>query len=223
MTSSAATSSTEPVIYQGQFGPFTIDEHDRQGVRIYRSALMVAAVCVALVTIIALVMPESSTQAWLIAGLYAVFSVALGISLFTIHIYLEILHRALQAFWAVGCIAAIAIALGDPAPFVETVVQQPWTILGIGFTFAALTGIYFKEAFCFNRLETKFLTVIVPTLLLGHLLGLLPIGVAQGLAIAWSGLFLVFAGRKAVQAIPDDIGDKSVFEYLHQQKNSAHQ
>jgi uncharacterized integral membrane protein len=32
--------------------------------------------------------------------------------------------------------------------------------------------------------------------------------------LVWAGLFLVFAFRKAIQAIPPDIGDKSVFEHL---------
>jgi uncharacterized integral membrane protein len=77
-----------------------------------------------------------------------------------------------------------------------------------------LTGIYFKEAFCFNRAETKVLTVIVPLLLLGHLLGILPTQAEQFLLGVWATLFLVFALRKVVQAIPPDIGDKSVFTYL---------
>jgi len=34
----------------------------------------------------------------------------------------------------------------------------------------------------------------------------------------WTVLFLVFAVRKAIQPIPPDIGDKSVFAYLKQQR-----
>jgi uncharacterized integral membrane protein len=33
-------------------------------------------------------------------------------------------------------------------------------------------------------------------------------------------LFVVFALRKAFQAMPDDIGDKTVFEYLKQQRSA---
>jgi uncharacterized integral membrane protein len=93
--------------------------------------------------------------------------------------------------------------------------------LGIGFTFAALTGIYFKEAFCFNRFETKFLTPLVPMLLLGHLAGVLPTAWEQVLLGIWAVLFMVFALRKVVQPIPADIGDKSVFAYLKEQ-GAAH-
>ncbi|MEM8810177.1 MAG: DUF2301 domain-containing membrane protein, partial [Cyanobacteria bacterium P01_G01_bin.38] len=84
--------------------------------------------------------------------------------------------------------------------------------------FAALTGIFFKEAFCFNRFETKFLTPIVPLLLLGHLSAILPVTVERGLLATWAGLFVIFALRKVIQAIPPDIGDKSVFDYLAQQR-----
>jgi uncharacterized integral membrane protein len=35
----------------------------------------------------------------------------------------------------------------------------------------------------------------------------------------WAGLFLIFVARKVVQPIPPDIGDKSVFTYLEQQRS----
>ncbi|MEY4518055.1 MAG: hypothetical protein RLZZ499_654, partial [Cyanobacteriota bacterium] len=92
------------------------------------------------------------------------------------------------------------------------------TLFGTGFTFAALTGIYFKEAFCFNRLETKILTAIVPLLLLGHMAGILPIEMEQALLGAWSIGFSIFAVRKMTQEIDPDIGDKSVFAYLKEQE-----
>ncbi|HEY9625675.1 MAG TPA: DUF2301 domain-containing membrane protein [Coleofasciculaceae cyanobacterium] len=218
MNAQVADQPTES--YQGQFGEFTITESDRQGVRIYRAGLLVAAISFAIG--VALVLwqtnsPTSSAVLVVLTPLYTLFAGALAVSLITIHIYMGVLHRALQAFWVIGAIAAIGVAHFNPEPFALTVYQQPLTILGIGFTFAALTGIFFKEAFCFNRLETKFLTFLVPGLLLGHLTGVLPIALEKGLLAAWAVLFVIFALRKTVQAIPDDIGDKSVFEYLKHQ------
>jgi uncharacterized integral membrane protein len=90
-------------------------------------------------------------------------------------------------------------------------------ILGIGFTFAALTGIFFKEGFCFHRLETKILTPLVPLLLLGHLTGILSTPAEPILLATWAIFFLIFAVRKIIQPIPPDIGDKSVFDYLKNQ------
>jgi uncharacterized integral membrane protein len=208
-----------PEIYQGQFGEFTITESDRQSVIIYRMGLIVAALSFAIATILALYNP-SQAAIEVITPLYICFSLALGVSLLTIHIYMSSLHRILQIFWLIGSITALIIGYMDSLPFAMTVYNLPLTLLGIGFTFAALTGIYFKEAFCFNRLETKILTPIVPVLLLGHLVKILPTQAEQVLLATWAILFLVFALRKTVQAIPQDIGDKSVFTHLKTAKNA---
>lgn len=206
----------ESEVYQGQFGTFTVTDQDRQSVVVYRSALMVAAVSFGIGTIAALL--QLSNVLDLITFLYITFSIGLGIALATIHIYMAVLHRALQAFWAIGSMSAIGCSIYYQQPIGSIVYQHPITILGIGFTFAALTGIFFKEAFCFNRFETKILTFLVPALLLGHLANLIPQNVEASLLAIWAGLFLVFAIRKAIQAIPPDLGDKSVFEYLKNQK-----
>ena len=211
----------EAPVYQGQFGEFTITDRDRQGVIIYRSALMISAISFCLGTTLVL-LPENlidRTDALnLVTGLYLIGVTGLGIALATIHIYLEVLHRALQLFWAIGCLSAIVVGLQHHQPLVLTVYQQPLTLFGIGFTFVALTGIFFKEAFCFNRFETKILTLLVPLLLLGHLANFIPQHIEAILLAIWAGLFLIFATRKAIQPIPPDIGDKSVFDYLEMQK-----
>ncbi|MEA5565375.1 DUF2301 domain-containing membrane protein [Anabaena sp. UHCC 0399] len=202
-----------PEVYQGQFAEFTITQSDRTGVIIYRAGLMVAALSFAIGSALVL-FNNNPIVIQAVTPLYTCFSLALGVSLLTIHIYMASLHRLLQAFWLIGSISSFVIGHYDSEPFAVTVYNQPLTLFGVGFTFVALTGIYFKEAFCFNRAETKVLTVIVPLLLLGHLLGILPTEAEQFLLGAWAILFLVFASRKAVQAIPPDIGDKSVFTYL---------
>ncbi|MEH2173348.1 DUF2301 domain-containing membrane protein [Nostoc sp.] len=206
-----------PEVYQGQFGEFTITQSDRTGVIIYRAGLMVAALSFAIGSALIL-LNNNPTVVTLLTPLYACFSLALGVSLFTIHIYMASLHRTLQVFWAIGSIASVILAIASSEPLALTVYNQPITLFGVGFIFVALTGIYFKEAFCFNRLETKVLTPIVPLLLLGHLVGILPTQGESILLGTWAILFLVFALRKTVQAIPADIGDKSVFTYLKEQR-----
>ncbi|MGD1806501.1 DUF2301 domain-containing membrane protein [Dapis sp. BLCC M126] len=211
--------SPEPIVYQGQFGDFTITKSDRLGVIIYRTGLMIAALSFALGSVLVLWQGENPTVIQTLTPLIGCFCLALGISLATIHIYMATLHRILQLFWLIGAIATIILAINSSQPLALIVYNNPVTIFGVGFTFAALTGIYFKEAFCFNRLETKFLTPLVPFLLLSHLVGFLSIEMKEFLLGIWAFLFMIFAIRKAFQAIPPDIGDKSVFEYLHQQKN----
>lgn len=213
-----AQSSMQPEVYQGQFGEFTITQSDRVGVMIYRAGLIVAAFSLAFAgfTIFSQGVTPKILQS--LTVLYTIFSLALGISLLTIHIYLIPLHRLLQIFWLIGTISAIIFAWRSETPLALFVYEHPLSLLGVGFTFAALTGIYFKEAFCFNRLETKVLTPLVPFLLLGHLTGLLSPAVEQILLLIWGVLFAVFALRKITQPIPSDIGDKSVFDYLKQQR-----
>jgi uncharacterized integral membrane protein len=205
------TSSSIDRIYRGQFGEFTITDSDRFGVILYRSGLATAATGFALGTALALVYPEFLS---LVTLFYAVFCAGLALSLLTIHIYLIPLHRLLQVFWGIGVASSIVLAFLYPQPLARSVYEHPVSLLGVGFVFAALTGIYFKEAFCFDRLETKILTPLVPVLLLGHLFGILPTGAGKVLLILWSFLFLIFAARKFFQPIPNDIGDKSVFEHL---------
>ena len=210
--------SPESKVYQGQFGEFTITQSDRQGVIIYRAGLMVAALSFALGSGLILWQGNNPTVLTALTPLFACFCLALGVSLATIHIYLAPLHRLLQGFWAIGSIAALVLALQSSESLALTVYNQPFALFGIGFTFAALTGIYFKEAFCFDRFETKLLTPLVPILLLGHLLGVLPVEGERVLLALWAVLFIVFALRKVTQAIPPDIGDKSVFTYLKEQR-----
>lgn len=219
---------SEPV-YQGQFGSFTITAGDRWEVKVYRAGLGVAALAFGVAAALVLVQGrmgpvDSGWGDWVDGGYWLMWG-ALGVSLTLIHIYLVPLHRALQICWFGGGIASGAIALTQAYPLGQPltgyVYEHPLTLLGVGWTFVALTGIFFKEAFCFNRLETKLLTLLVPLLLLGHLFGLLPIAVEQGLLATWAVLFGIFALRKATQAIPPDIGDKSVFEYLRSQASRS--
>jgi uncharacterized integral membrane protein len=205
-----------PDIYQGHFGEFTISKRDRMEVAIYRSALLIAALTFGLgVTLLVCVESLSSILPFL-TGLFLSFALALGVSLATIHIYMKGLHRALQICWGLGTLVAVYLIITQPEPLALLIYNHPLNLFGVGWLFVALTGIFFKEAFCFNHWETKILTGIVPLLLLGHWLhGLSPVA-ERILLMGWAGFFLLFAFRKIFQPIPSDIGDKSVFAYLRQ-------
>jgi len=209
------------MVYQGQFGSYTITDRDRAEVRIYRGGLLVAALSFAMGTLLLFWQGATPVILQSLTYLYSLFSLALGISLITIHIYLLPLHRLLQLFWLVGTVSAVIIGIQADVPLALYVYHHPLTLLGIGFTFAGLTGIFFKEGFCFHRLETQVLTPLVPILLLGHLAGIIPPQIEEILLAVWTIFFLIFALRKLPQNIPSDIGDKSVFEYLKQQRASS--
>lgn len=210
-----------PEVYQGQFGEFRITKDDRLGVIIYRSALAIAALCFSLGVMLVLWQPNNPSILNWLTWLYFGFSIGLGVALWTIHIYLELLHRVLQIFWAIGAISSVGVALYFPEPLAIAVYEHPIALIGVGFSFAALTGIFFKETFCFNRFETKFLVPLVPVLILGHLVNFLTVAIEQGLLGIWAVLFVIFALRKVTQEIPSDIGDKSVFAYIKAQKQQA--
>lgn len=211
-------SNFQPVTYQGQFGEFTITAGDRQEVTVYRLGLGLIAVSLALGISLILWQGATASVMTTLTVLYLLLIVGLGISLWTIHIYLRPLHRTLQLFWGIGTASALVAMASAPEPLMLTIYQTPQWILGIGFVFAALTGIFFKEAFCFNRLETKGLTILTPLILLGHLTGLVSPQANLICITVAAVLMAIFALRKAFQARPDDIGDKSVFEYLKQQR-----
>jgi uncharacterized integral membrane protein len=212
--------TTMSPVYQGQFGEFTITDSDRREVILYRTGLAIAGLSFAIGVALILGIGNDPLVLQLLTPLFMLFSAGLGLSLWTIHIYFKILHRVLQLFWIIGSISTVVFTVYSAEPLAVFIYQQPFSILGVGFVFAALTGIFFKEGFCFGRLETKLLTPLLPVLLLGHMFSFLPVSIEQVMLVAWAGLFLVFAFRKAIQAIPPDIGDKSVFEHLAQQKIS---
>ena len=87
-------------------------------------------------------------------------------------------------------------------------------ILPIGPLFAALTGIGFKEFFCFQRGEAIGLTLLLPLALLGHLLGLINPEVSAAMLTIAALLLVVLALRKFGMEAAADVGDKSVFAYL---------
>ena len=97
-------------------------------------------------------------------------TISLGFSLKWIHIYLIPLHRLLILLWAIGSLGLVflSIFLGTKELLYTIKFESKWTWI-IGPLFAALTGIGFKEFFCFRRAEAIGITIIVPLTLLGHI------------------------------------------------------
>ncbi|KAK1572416.1 hypothetical protein Q3G72_032411 [Acer saccharum] len=212
--------SFDPTVYQGVYGPWTVDSTDVKEVILYRSGLVTAAASF-VVAASAVFLPSDSflteTIKQNIDLFYILGAGGLGLSLILIHIYVTELKRTLQAFWALGVVGSLATyaALALPAgeSLVQYVINNPTSVWFVGPLFAALTGLVFKEGLCYGKLEAGLLTFIIPTVLLGHLSGLMDDGVKLTLLGSWMALFVIFAGRKFTQPIKDDIGDKSVFMF----------
>ena len=201
--------SADPT-FDGVYGTYSITDIDRQEVRSYRIALLITGLSLA----------AGLLQWWQIGSTWAwvwglPIATALGLSLRWIHIYLRPLHRALQLFWLTGCIGWGALLMhAGPSTALATLRDQPLWILAVGPLFAALAGIGFKEFFCFQRPEAIGLTLLLPTALLGHLLGLISGSFCLVLLESAALLLVLLALRKFGMDAAADVGDKSVFAYL---------
>ncbi|KAI4368540.1 hypothetical protein MLD38_017087 [Melastoma candidum] len=205
-------------VYQGVYGPWTIEPADVREVILYRSGLVTAATSFVIASS-ATFLPESTLWREIIEKnldlFYALGTGGLGISLLLIHIYVTAIKRTLQALWVLGIAGSLAtyafLAQPSGENLVQYVLENPTTVWLVGPVFASLTGLVFKEGLCYGKLEAGFLTFIIPTVVLGHLTGFMDDGTKTALLGTWMALFVIFAGRKFTQPIKDDIGDKSVF------------
>ncbi|KAA8529979.1 hypothetical protein F0562_034417 [Nyssa sinensis] len=216
----SSQSSIDPTVYRGVYGPWTVDPSDVREVILYRSGLVTAAASFVFAASSAF-FPDNSLLSDLIKQnldlLYALGAGGLGLSLLLIHIYVTEIKLTLQALWALGIFGSLAtyISLAQPAGenLIQYVIDNPTAVWFVGPLFAALTGLVFKEGLCYGKLEAGVLTFVIPSVLLGHLTGLMDDGVKVNLLALWMALFVIFAGRKFTQPIKDDIGDKSVFMF----------
>ncbi|KDP23261.1 hypothetical protein JCGZ_23094 [Jatropha curcas] len=216
----SSQTSFQPTVYKGVYGTWTLEKSDVREVILYRSGLVTAASAFVIAASDTF-LPSDSLVGEIINQnldlLYALGAGGLGLSLLLIHIYVTEIKRTLQALWALGVVGSFATytTLAQPAgvSLVQYVIDNPITVWFVGPLFAALTGLVFKEGLCYGKLEAGILTFIIPTVLLGHLTGLMDNGAKLALLYSWMALFVIFAGRKFTQAIKDDVGDKSVFMF----------
>jgi uncharacterized integral membrane protein len=201
-------------VFEGMYGPFTITNHDRREVLGYRLALLTAAIAQAAL----LAQWHWLGGRWLWPWLLPL-AAGLGLALRWIHIYLRPLHRALQLFWLLGCLGFIGLAVAaGPSGMAQSLALNGRWIWALGPFFAALAGIGFKEFFCFRRPEAIGVTLLLPVALLGHLSGLLSPAITGWLLAIEAALLLVLCLRKFPMPAQADVGDKSVFAFLEEQR-----
>ncbi len=184
-------------------------QEDELEVFAYRSALSLVATCYGAATAAALAPNAGWAEAIAAHGtvLAALGGLSMGAATVLIHVYLDPLKKALQVLAAAGLVGGAYLAVSHPElPLPAYVAQHPQAVWLVGPSFAALTGIAVKEGFCFGQRESYLLTFLVPSLLLGHLTGLLPGEAKAALAAATAALLAVFAARKFTQPVRDDIG-----------------
>ena len=212
--SSPKSSSYEELEFEGIYGKYKITYTDHIEVQRYRISVLFCGIAFCAGIGQWILIGPTFAWVWLIP-----IAIGLGLALKWIHIYLRPLHKTLQILWALGCIGIgiLLVGLGNENLLSKLASDPIWT-LAIGPLFAALTGLGFKEFFCFRRPEAIGLTLLVPIGLLGHLLGLLSGEIVMALLSCSAFLLLILALRKFGMDAAADVGDKSVFDYLDRQQ-----
>jgi uncharacterized integral membrane protein len=207
----------DPEVIQGVYGPFRISDRDRREVLAYRLSLLTAAIAQASLLLQWRLLGGERLWPWLLP-----LAAGIGLALRWIHIYLRPLHRALQLFWLLGCLGLglLAWRVGPGAMAAALAADGRW-IWAVGPLFAALAGIGFKEFFCFRRPEAIGVTLLLPVALLGQLSGLLPAVLVGWLLALEAALLLLLCLRKFPMAAAADVGDKSVFAFLEEQRRTT--
>ncbi len=202
--------------YEGIYGAYTINQNDKKEVKLYRISLLTCGSSFALGLLEWIFIGPEWAWAWIIP-----MTISLGLALKWIHIYLRPLHKTLQILWIIGTIGTLLMGayLGAPT-ILPTLSSEPKFIWLIGPLFAALTGLGFKEFFCFQRPEAISLTLLIPLALIGHLSQLLSRTSVMTMLLTSALMMTILALRKFGMDPAADVGDKSVFEYLESQQTS---
>lgn len=202
--------------FPGRFGNWYLTERDLNEVWCYRASLGFSSLCLGTCLVLSNFFPETphrvlDLSVWL-------SSLSLGIALQYIHIYMKVLKQVLQVFWFVGVMGMLFVQFSSEShELVMETVKHPASLLFSGWTLIALSGLFFKEAFCYRHYEAVALTLLVPFISVGHVLSFLPGDMATELSFLTSLLYIYFSLRKFGSPVISDLGDKSIFEYLDKQ------
>tara|TARA_B100000579_G_scaffold329694_1_gene279784 strand:- start:1050 stop:1721 length:672 start_codon:yes stop_codon:yes gene_type:complete len=205
-------SSSNPI--KGVYGDFIVTPKDKKEVLFYRLSILSCGLFFSF----GLVQwfTNGSSQVWIcFSGLV----ISLGFALKWIHIYLRPLHQVLIVFWAIGSfgLGIVAYHFGL-TNVIYGLKENPKWLFFVGPLFVSLTGIGFKEFFCFKRIEAIAITIFIPIALIGHLTQITNEKFTFALLALSSFLLLILAIRKFNLPAEADIGDKSVFDFLEHQR-----
>ncbi len=204
--------SSNPI--KGIYGDYIVNTQDKKEVLFYRLSILSCGLCFSLG--LAQWFTNGSSQVWIY---FSGFAISLGLSLKWIHIYLKPLHKALIFFWIIGLIGLGIVSYHfGLTNIIYGLKENPKWLLLVGPLFVSLTGVGFKEFFCFRRIEAIGITIFIPIACIGHLTSLIHERFTFALLVISSFLLLVLGLRKFNLPAEADIGDKSVFDFLESQR-----
>ena len=204
--------SSNPI--KGAYGDFIVTSNDKKEVIFYRLSIFFSGLFFSIGIAQWFINGSDQIWIWLLC-----MSISIGFSLKWIHIYLRPLHQTLIIFWAVGCIGLLILSYHfGVTNLMYGLKENPKSILLIGPLFASLTGIGFKEFFCFRRMEAIGITILIPIALIGYLTELANESFTFATLVVASLLLLSMGIRKFNLPAEADIGDKSIFDFLETQR-----
>ena len=199
---------------KGIYGDFIVNSQDKREVLYYRLSILLCGLFFSI-----------GLFEWFLNGsnhlwIYLIgIAFSLGLCLKWIHIYIKPLHQVLIIFWAIGCVGIGIVS--NEFGFTNIIFglkDNPKWIFLIGPLFASLAGIGFKEFFCFRRAEAIGITIFLPISFFGYLTRMIDERLTFILLVLSSLLLLLMGIRKFNLPAEADIGDKSVFEHLENQR-----
>lgn len=201
---------TSKKVFQGFYGDYEITPDDELEVKKYRISLAISSVSFVLLIAQWILLGSDLAWIWIVPMVTAI-----GFALKWIHIYIIVLHRLLQVFWLIGVLGIIFLSTKYGIQNILNILESsPIFVIAIGPLFVALTGLGFKEFFCFRRIEAIGLTILLPISILGLISNLISPQIVISMLFIASILMLIMSIRKFGTEASADIGDKSIFEKL---------
>lgn len=181
----------------------TLDGFDRTTVRLYRLGLTTVTFGLLCMGVGGVVVADETRDAVIVVGRLIV-TIGAALALADLHLY----DRRVR--WAVGALGWTGVVLQIVASALPAAAAHVVLHAGLGFVFAAISGLALKERFCFRVPGLN----LVPLLLAASLVPLLagwsaPAGLLLGAA---GGILAMLVTVKLRQPLGHDIGDKSKYQ-----------
>jgi len=195
-----------------EFQPLT--RKDRITVILYRTGIVISAIIISCLAFLAQNAPSNSgtTRNGPVADILVyVLYASVGMSVFSIHLYVGKFKRFLLNlyFIGLGCLAVLLyLGKGSVSAALMMTSYSPLLLLPLSGCLGFVTA---KEAFCFQLVEGYLLAVIMPACLLLLSGGFLTYaGASYGLILV-AVMLVIFTLRKITMPISFDIGDKTAY------------
>jgi uncharacterized integral membrane protein len=193
-----------------QFQPLTVK--DRVTVVLYRLGIALSAVIIAIAAYVLLSpMRYQESIALRFNVFLVVLYVAVGLSVFFIHLYVSAYHRLLKRLYYIALASLVGLFVLGRGDVLSVVADKHYGAILLIPLSGCLGFITAKEAFCFKLTEGYLIAFSMPLYLVFIATGGMSLkGASYGLVLI-ALMLVIFTLRKVFMPIHYDIGDKSAY------------